>query len=299
MLGIRYAREFPRETQPESVASDESDDDFDPEDEVEYDVDPIDGIEVDWTAEFLSITQWLENVKCYLPRTIPMHQPDVERLFNEFAEYPLVSELLLQTDAAVSVDMISAVIEDGMQDEVVEEVLEEVEEVDEEEEVKQELVEEVLEEVEEVDEEEEVKQELVEDAELKEEEVQQNDPSIRSGLTKTTFNVFSEYGDCLAIDEEVKLQPVSVQTVCPLEGLVVGVPRPIQSAKDTANILFQPTELTFQATPVDILCSSEGMVVRAPSSQTRIAVTPLLMIYPSLPPITSPTTLHPHPARAN
>jgi hypothetical protein len=202
MLGIRFDREFPRETQTESVPSDESEDDFDPEDEVEYDVDPIDGIEVDWTAEFLSITKWLENVKCYLPRTIPMHQPEVERLFNEFAEYPLVSELLLQTDAAVSVDMISAVIEDAMQDQVVEEGLEDVDEEDEEEEVEELQVEGV-----------------------KVEEVQQSDPSIRSALTKTTFNVFSEYGECLAIDEEVTLQPVSVQTVCPLEGLVVGVPR--------------------------------------------------------------------------
>jgi hypothetical protein len=52
-------------------------------------------------------------------------------------------------------------------------------------------------------------------------EVEQEDPSIRPVLTKTTFNVFSEYGDCLAIDEEVTLQPATVETFGPPERLVV------------------------------------------------------------------------------
>jgi hypothetical protein len=178
MLGIRHGREFPQETQPKSVASDESEDDFDPEDEVD----------VDWIAEFLSITQWLEKVTCHLPPTIPIGQPDVERLFKEFAEYPLVSELLLEDDVAVSEDMNSTVIVVGIEDDVMEDLVEEVEE------------------------------------EVEVEEVEQNDPSIRSALPKTMFTLVSEPGDCLVIDQEVKFQPASENGVPPSERLVVHIP---------------------------------------------------------------------------
>jgi hypothetical protein len=89
MLAIRFGREFHAE--PASAQDDNEPDD---EEETLPDPDP-EFIEVDWTEEFLTIARWLGGVcrETNPPRTLPIDQPDVPRLFDAFSEYPEITEL--------------------------------------------------------------------------------------------------------------------------------------------------------------------------------------------------------------
>jgi hypothetical protein len=89
MLAIRFGREFHAE--PASAQDDNEPDD---EEETLPDPDP-EFIEVDWTEEFLTIARWLGGVcrETNPPRTLPIDQPDVPRLFDVFSEYPEITEL--------------------------------------------------------------------------------------------------------------------------------------------------------------------------------------------------------------